>query len=339
MSSPKKHINELNRGDFRTVAPEVLESTEPLLLKGLVSHWPSVLAAEGGTASSMSYLRKFSREHPLTVYQGKPEIKGRIFYNNDLSGFNFQRLKMPLVQVLDTLKKECIGKPSGEAPSYYVGSTMIDHWLPGFRVDNDLSLDKLSPLVSLWLGNQSKIAAHYDFPNNIACNIAGHRRFTLFPPEQADNLYVGPLDFTPSGQAISLVDTCNPDFESFPNYRTALEVSMSVELEPGDAIFIPSMWWHHVEALDDFNALVNYWWRATPSYLGAPANALQHAIMSMQGLPLEQKRVWKDIFERYVFNEDEIGFEHIPDHAKGVLAGVDEEMAKAIKARLIHFLK
>ncbi len=339
MTSPIKHIQELRCSDLRSVPSEVLESTEPLLLKGLVSHWPSVMAAEACIESSVSYLRSFSCEHPLTVYQGKPEINGRIFYNDDFTEFNFQRLKMPLEQVLDALQTECIAKPSAETPSYYVGSTMIDHWLPGFRVENDLGLGELSPLVSLWLGNQSKIAAHYDFPNNIACNIAGRRRFTLFPPEQADNLYVGPLDFTPSGQAISLVDTTNPDFASFPKYRTALEASLAVELEPGDAIFIPSMWWHHVQSLEDFNALVNYWWRVTPAYLGAPANALQHAIMSMHGLPQEQKRAWKDLFERYVFNQDEENFKHIPDHAKGVLSDVDEEMARAIKARLVHFLK
>jgi hypothetical protein len=34
-----------------------------------------------------------------------------------------------------------------------------------------------------------------------------------------------------------------------------------VELEPGDALHIPSMWYHHVEGLEPFNMLVNYWWR------------------------------------------------------------------------------
>jgi len=336
-----KNIKQIDCTQLESVPQEYLSDQSPLVFKGLVSHWPSVQAGVDGIKSSANYLRQFSQERPLTVYRGEPKIDGRIFYNEDLTGFNFQRLKMPLNRVLDELMKT-IGedaKTVAGSQSFYVGSTMLDHWLPGFRADNDLDLEDLKPLVSLWFGNQSKIAAHYDFPSNIACNIAGKRRFTLFPPEQIENLYIGPLDLTPSGQAISLVDTTNPDFNAFPNYRYALEQSMSVELEAGDAIFIPSMWWHHVQALDAFNVLVNYWWRATPSYLGSPANVLQHAIMAMHGLPEEQMQVWKDLFARYVFNQDEHAFEHIPEHARGVLSAVDEDMAKAIKARLVHFLK
>src|SRR5206468_367295 len=82
------------------------------------------------------------------------------------------------------------------------------------------------------------------------------RRFTLFPPEQLQNLYVGPLDFNPAGQAISLVDHAAPDLERFPRYAEALQHAQVAELEAGDAIFIPSMWWHAVEALAPFNALV-----------------------------------------------------------------------------------
>ena len=71
------------------------------------------------------------------------------------------------------------------------------------------------------------------------------------------------------------------------------------ELEPGDALFIPSMWWHEVEALAPFNLLVNYWWRTTPDYMDAPINALQHALqhalLSIAGLPPEEKQIWQDM--------------------------------------------
>jgi hypothetical protein len=36
------------------------------------------------------------------------------------------------------------------------------------------------------------------------------------------------------------------------------------------------MWWHHVEALDAFNVLVNYWWRQSPAYMDTPTNALMY---------------------------------------------------------------
>jgi hypothetical protein len=319
-----------------TVPTQVFSSAEPLILKGLIEEWPMVNKGRESAILAAEYIARFDRNIPLTVYEGKPENKGRIFYNDDFTGFNFERTRKTLEQVLGKLFAL---EPSEINPTYYVVSTMIDHWLPGFRSENDIVLDGRESLVSIWMGNQSRIAAHYDFPNNIACCVAGRRTVTLFPPDQADNLYVGPLEFTPSGQPISLVDSSEPDIDQFPKYQQALDSSYRIELEAGDALFIPSMWWHHIEAKSDFNVLVNYWWRSTPSYLGSPMNALHHTIMSLSGLPLEQREVWRDIFEKYVFSADAADTEHIPEHARGILSGVDESSAKAIRAQLVKFLK
>ena len=319
-----------------SIPEEVLCSTQPVLLKGLVESWPIVQASKQSDQAAADYIRRFDQGTPLTVYEGAAENNGRIFYNEDLSGFNFERTRQPLEQVL---KKIFAVIDNLAGPTYYVGSTMVDHWLPGFRAENDINLGQRDRLVSVWLGNRSQIAAHYDFPNNIACSVVGRRRVTLFPPEQAGNLYVGPLEFTPSGQPISLVDSCKPNLAKFPKYQQAIEASYSVELEAGDALFIPSMWWHHIEALDAFNVLVNYWWRSTPAYLGSPLNALHHAVMSLRDLPSEQRQVWKAIFDQYVFGDDEHAFDHIPEHARGILAGVDEISANSIRAQLVKFLK
>ena len=88
----------------------------------------------------------------------------------------------------------------------------------------------------------------------------------LFPSGQIKNLYVGPLDFTLSGQAISLVDFHAPDFERFPRFKLALQHAQVAELEPGDAIYIPSLWFHHVESFDPLSILMNYWWRPHDAY-------------------------------------------------------------------------
>ena len=96
---------------------------------------------------------------------------------------------------------------------------------------------------------------------------------------------MGPIDFTPAGQSISLVDFANPDYEAYPKFREALKAAQVVELEPGDAILIPSMWWHHVESLDDMNILINYWWRNTPAYMSTPVNVLQHGLWEFVNFP------------------------------------------------------
>jgi hypothetical protein len=318
------------------IPQEILQSSQPIILRGLVDDWPMVESAKISAVGAVDYLSKYSTDEPLTVYRGKPEIKGRVFYNQELDGFNFDILRLPLSQVVSEILQN-VGRD--DAPMLYVGSTMIDKWLPGFRSSNDLVLGQYKPLVSLWFGNQSRIAAHYDFASNIACCVAGRRRFTLFPPEQIDNLYVGPIDFTPAGQPISLVDFENPDFERFPKFREAIKHAAVVELNPGDALLIPSMWWHHVEALEDFNALVNYWWRSSPNFMGAPLNVLHHAIMGLRDLPPEQREIWKHLFEYYVFEPKEENFEHIPQQIRGILDTMTEKSANEIRTLLLNRLK
>jgi hypothetical protein len=164
---------------------------------------------------------------------------------------------------------------------------------------------------------------------------AGHRRFTLFPPDQLENLYVGPIDFNPAGQAISMVDFHAPDFARFPRFREALDQAQVAELGPGDALFIPSMWWHHVEALDDFNVLVNYWWRQSPDWMDTPTNALMLALLTMRELPPEQRRHWQEIFRHYIFEPGEDSLAHIPPGARYALAPLDEDGARILRGQIL----
>tara|TARA_B110000879_G_scaffold32081_1_gene43928 strand:+ start:1043 stop:2056 length:1014 start_codon:yes stop_codon:yes gene_type:complete len=319
-----------------SLSDDILYSAEPLVLRGLTADWPLVEAAKQSSAKAESYILEFDSGQPLTAYRGPGDINGRIFYNHDLSGFNFERIRLPLTEVFENLRQY---SSEAQPPTLYVGSTMVDNWLPEMRRDNDLKLEGHDPLVSIWIGNRSRIAAHYDFPTNIACSVAGRRRFTLFPPEQLENLYVGPIDFTPAGQSISMVDFDNPDYVVHPKFREALKAAQVVELEPGDAILIPSMWWHHVESLDDLNILVNYWWRNTPAYMGTPVNVLQHAIMGIRELPPEQRAAWREVFDHYVFKADDKNYQHIPEGARGVLNPLDEVTARDIRNLLLNKFK
>jgi hypothetical protein len=278
----------------------------------------------------------FATDAPVTAYLTEPEHQGRYFYNDNMDGFNFKSAAAPLNQVLARLKAICAGEH--EPQSIYVGSTVVDQWLPGFHEVNDLGLAVANPLVSFWLGNQTRISAHYDFPDNIACVVAGHRRFTLFPPEHVDNLYVGPLEMTPSGQAISLVDFAHPDLQRFPKFATALEHARVVELAPGDAVFIPSMWWHHVESQSELNLLVNYWWCDSLPELGSPTGALLHAMLAIRDLPPHQRKAWANLFNHYVFEADESTHGHIPEHARGCLSTFTQDSARRMRALLLNKL-
>lgn len=316
----------------QSIPAEVYASDTPLLLKGLVADWPAVKACSPSLDAAAKYLSGFWSEKPVTVYVGQG-IDGRFSYNEEFTGFNFRSGTAHLGQVFQKLAEQA---KQDSDQSIYVGSTAVDHWLPGFRAQNDVAVPADDAAVSFWLGNRTRVSAHFDFPDNIACVVAGKRRFTLFPPEQLDNLYIGPIDRTPAGQAISLVDLANPDFERFPKFREALKYAMSYEMEPGDAIFIPSMWWHNVESLSDFNLLVNYWWCNSPAAMGSPITAMMHAILSVRDLTERQRRIMKHMYDYYVFEAGESVYEHIPESGRGCLAPLDERAARQLRAELLN---
>jgi hypothetical protein len=330
-----RNVREITGAAPGAIPDSLLCSTEPVVLRGLAADWPLVQAGRESPQAATAYLRRFYRDATVQALLGLPEIEGRFFYNETLDGFNFRPVRIRLDTVLDEIARH---RHDEKPPAIYVGSTTVDTCLPGFRAENDLGMGERQPLVSVWLGNRSRIAAHHDLPDNLACVAVGHRRFTLFPPGELGNLYVGPLDFTPAGQAISLVDFVHPDFERFPKFRQALRNAQVAQLGPGDAIFIPSMWWHHIEALDALNVLVNYWWRQSPAYMDSPMNALMLAIMSVRDLPAGQRSAWENLFRHYVFEADENTSRHIPAGARRVLSPLDADAARELRARLLSRL-
>lgn len=331
MSQAIASIRETRDFDIERVVEQVAAETGPLIFRGLVSDWPLVRMSQASSTEISRYLLSFYKDAPVTAFISETDIGGRIFYSDDLAKTNFKQIKMQLNDVLTQIQEH---EEDQAPPTVYMGSTALDYILPGFSADNSLGLGDTKATVRIWLGNRTRVAAHYDVLENIACVCAGRRRFTLFPPDQLANLYVGPLDFTPAGQPVSLVDLNAPDFERFPRFAEALKYAQTAELEPGDAIYIPSMWWHNIEGLESFNILINHWWRNSPAYMGAPGDALLHAILSIRDLPDEQRAAWRGIFEHYVFDAKTNPADHIPDGRKGVLGELDEDAARRIRSML-----
>jgi len=320
-----------------TLDEATIYRTQPLILKGLCDEWPIVHAGLSSDSAGAAYLRDNYSGEPVVGSLGQADTKGRVFYNSDMTGFNFTNSKVNLNLVLDQL---LANSDSSDAPLMYMGSTDARRFFPSLIQDNSLTIPQANPIISVWLGNQSRIAAHYDFPVNLACNVVGKRRFTLFPPDQIKHLYPGPIEFAPGGQEISMVDFSAPDLEKFPLFSKAIESALVAELAPGDCLLIPSMWWHHVEALTSFNVLITHWWRDTPGYLGRPNNALTAAILALRSLPKEQRAAWKEIFNYYIFDDQLASHDYIDDNALGILEEpLSEDMARRLRADLLNKLK
>ena len=135
-----------------------------------------------------NYILGYGAQAPAETMFGDAAIGGRFFYNDELTGLNFQRRSQPLAQSLELLPTM---SETGDPAALYVGALPLPTGLPGFADDN---------------------------------------RFTLFPPEQLSNLYVGPLDFTLAGQPVSMVRIEEPDHDRFPRFREAWRHAQGAEL-------------------------------------------------------------------------------------------------------------
>ncbi len=345
MTSITKQTKSLSGFQSDNIPSEVFSSTTPVILKGLVSDWPLTQQKDKPLTTLISQLKKYYNGRAVPTYFGDAKIKGRLAYNENVSQLNFD---IKQANVSNTLDEIISSFGDDNPPLRYIASSSVDLYFPELRKENDLSfdneyftlnpIDRLDPMVGIWIGNKTIAPCHYDAQNNIACCIAGKRKFTLFPPDQIKNLYPGPLAPTPGGQVISMVDFSQPDFDKHPKFEIALNHGEIAELEPGDALFIPSMWWHQVESKSDFNTLINYWWDTMPRINGQAMHALHHALLSLRDRPESEKQAWKHIFDYYIFGDSDLAGAHLPEAARGVLGPIDDLHARQLRALLINKL-
>jgi len=317
---------------------ELLDAGQPAIIRGLVRDWP--LARQTSPEQAAAYLKSFYQGRPVVAFIARPELGGRFGYTLDATQLDFKSDRGSLEHYLELMLAHL---DDADAPSWYIGSTDVDQFLPGFRAENDLELnhpmfESNPPMVSAWIGNRTTALAHHDMSHNIACCLVGRRRFVLFPPEQVGNLYPGPLEPTPGGQVVTMTDIDKPDFERFPGLREALAAAEVALLEPGDALFYPAMWWHQVNALESFNVMVNYWWNTVPDYMDTPQNTLLHGLLSLRDRPEQEKRAWRAMFDYYVFGDPGRAAGHLPETARGNLAPMDEIRARRLRAYLLRRL-
>ncbi len=329
-----KPIRECTVVDEGLIPREALADKRPAILRGLVKSWPAVAAARESPGALVRYLSSFDTGAAVDALLAPPEIDGRIFYNESMTGFNFVRNRLPLTAVAEQVLRYSLFP---KAPSVAVQSALIRDCAPGFLAENRLGLLDEGIAPRLWFGNRITTPLHLDAYDNVACVVAGRRRFTLFPPEQIGNLYVGPIDFAPTGAPMSLVRVHDPDFDRFPKYREALATRQVAELAPGDAIVIPPLWWHHVETLESFNLLVNYWWQdrgGRHTKADSAFDALLHGILCIRDLPPPTRRAWAALFEHYLFGPQADAVAHIPAERRGILGDLSEQQIDGLRTQI-----
>lgn len=325
---------------MENVTPEIFRNTilpahNPVLLKGYVSHWPAVQAAQRSIDDIATYLKSFDQGRQTDVIYGAPEIKGKFFFNEEVSGLNFLRKPERISTAIDQLYEH---RNTDIPASIYIQSVVAEEFLPGFASEHVLNLVDASISPRVWIGNKLTVQTHSDLKENIACVVAGNRRFTLFPPDQLPNLYVGPFERTLSGPPVSMVQLEDVDYEKYPRFKEAEAHALVADLEAGDAIYIPYHWWHHVQSLTPFNVLVNFWWNDAHPDLGSPFDCLLHGLLSLRDLPKEQRDTWRMVFDHYVFKGNGDPAEHLAPDIRGALGTHSPQKRQEMRMMLLNAL-
>lgn len=126
--------------------------------------------------------------------------------------------------------------------------------------------------VNFWMGDERAVTSlHKDHYENIYCVVKGKKEFILHPPVDAPWIPYKSFEcgvYTNVEEDVSInyldqkvkwipVDPLNPDFEEYPLYKNAHKYHCIVE--EGDALYLPSLWFHHVRQTHGCIA-VNYWY-------------------------------------------------------------------------------
>ena len=320
-------IEEIRATGQRIDLREVTGRAQPLVLRDLCSDWPLVTLARQSDTAFAEELARHDNGTPVDVLLLDPQADGTIGYNATLDGFNYEHFR---VSVTDALKRLASYARQDASPrGLALQSALLSQCVPGLVPTHRVPFLDASVQPRLWIGNQVTTPAHFDGTHNIAVVACGRRRFTLFPPDQARNLYIGPPDFAPTAAAMSMAPLDASGDSRWPRLREALAHAQTAELRAGDAIYIPPVWWHHVASLERLNALVNFWWR-TDGVSEPGLHALMHCLLAFKSMPSAERGAWKALIEHYVFGAEDPAA-HIPPEHRGVLGAPTPDVVARLK--------
>lgn len=335
---PMKEIDGITRERFER---DVVPAYEPVVMRGVAAHWPLVQAGHAGLEPCLQYLMGFDSGESVGAMLARPESTRAFSYKPGLDGFNFAHDKRPYEALFQQLWRY---SHFPDPPALAAQSALVSHTLPGLECANVMPLLDAAVGPRIWIGNRATVPAHFDDSHNIACVAAGRRRFTLLPPQCAPLLYLAPPDYAPAQAPMSVVpDLYRADPAQFPLVAEALAQAHVAELEPGDAVYIPPVWFHQVESLaPHLNILMNYWWRH-PVAPGRPDDlhfeSMRLAMLALRHLPDGEREGWRALFAHYVFGARGPELAHIPEKQRHLFGELDAAYDAAVRKEIVGKLK
>ncbi|MGL5194866.1 MAG: cupin-like domain-containing protein [Chroococcales cyanobacterium] len=224
-----QRVDSLSRTEFYE---NYFTQNTPVILTGIMGNWQAL-----------------SRWNPQYLKQEYGEVEVEVQFNRESNPL-FEREKekhrqqMTMGDYVDLIVK------GGKTNDYYMvpfNGNFDSPELKPLLKDVEIFSEYIDPsnqkaCIFFWFGPEGTITPlHHDPCNVLLSQVYGKKRIRLISPNQKALLYnqVG---------VYSEVDLLNPDYEKYPRFKD-VEI-IEVILEPGEVIFLPVGWWHHVEALD-----------------------------------------------------------------------------------------
>ncbi|XP_026539399.1 jmjC domain-containing protein 5 [Notechis scutatus] len=231
-------VSRVRRPSLQRFRERFLLPGAPLVLEGVVDHWPC--------------LRKWSVDYLLQLAGNRtvPVELGARYTDQDWS----QNL-MTVAEFVGRFVKQ-------ENPNGYLAQHQLFEQIPELKEDIGIpdycclgKNDEEEITINAWFGPSGTISPlHQDPQQNFLVQVMGRKYIRLFSPDQSEKLYPH------EGHLLhntSQVDVEDPDFVKFPKFKEA--AFQDCILSPGEVLFIPASYWHYVRALDT-SFSVSFWW-------------------------------------------------------------------------------
>jgi ribosomal protein L16 Arg81 hydroxylase len=223
---PLEECEALPAAEFRR---RWFDTRTPVVLRGLVRGWPACR-----TWAPASLAQRFAAQPVEVMRVANEELRGASPYR--------ERRTMPFAELVERL-----AEPAGR-DLYLVAQNRLlaDPTFDALWSDMDLMpewFDASARIthVSLWMSPPGAVTPlHYDLLDTLLAQVYGTKRVIVASPADTPNLYKGPVGY-------SVADPEPPASVAFPLLAQA--TLYETEITPGDALFLPGEWWHHVRSL------------------------------------------------------------------------------------------
>lgn len=220
---PLERIQPISKAEFihRYHRPQ-----RPVLIENLTNAWNGKW--------TFDHIKSLAGSQTVPLYDNKPA--------KDKESVYAPVTTMQFGEYIDLLKTQ----PTDLRIFFYTLKDHCPQLLEDFEYP-DIGLKFFKRLPALFFGGGlSKVFAHYDIdlPDNLHIHFEGNKRVVLFGPDQSTHLYKVPFSI----HNIDKIDMDNPDFERYPALKRVK--GYEVYMKHGDALYMPSGWWHYITYLD-----------------------------------------------------------------------------------------